>query len=691
MTIHSKAAGIKLLLLDVDGVLTDGTVIVQSDGSESKPFAIRDGIALVWAQRVGLKVGILSARNSPTTTHRAAQLGITLIYQGVSSKADAYERILTDERLTDDEVAYMGDDIVDLAVLARVGLSTAPADAVAEVRARVALGQHLGRRTRRGAGNGRNGPPRPEPVGRHRRLVCDGGTAQMSSYAPLLAALVALLAGLTIGKAWERYKLRGGKWIDRRRARESPHYILGLNFLVSNQIDLAIEELSRAASLDADALEVHMILGNLYREKGQVGKAITVHQSLLQRAKLTRLEHAYVLLCLGLDYKRGGFVDRALEAFNEVMRLDPKNEYALLNLQKLHEEQHQWSEAYDTRQRLTKLTAIDSRPQSQSILAFLENEIGLEAMRRKDYAEAARRFQGAIDIDARAVPAYLNLGDVRVAEGKDKEAAGIWEELVHLAPDRAYLAFDRLEALAVRTGNPERFTRLCRRLIDENPQDWRGRLALSRHFAAKRPDPRSARLPVRGVEAESARAQHPPGDLAGARPAAPSGRARQPLRRADPACGVLPRSARLRPLPLPQHRAALAVSALPRLEHVCRRAHRAGAGHDGSGGLRTIGITDERITGTFTVDVHGDDHGASTFCVLRSTFCVRRSTRSARSVDSRVQRTENGRTDERRTRTQNAERRTENDVDSPLRAIPECSERSRQPAFRCRRTSRWCR
>ena len=113
------------------------------------------------------------------------------------------------------------------------------------------------------------------------------GSAGMSEYAPLLAALVALLVGLAIGKAWERYKLRDGKWIDRRRARQSPHYILGLNFLVANQIDLAIEELSRAASLDADALEVHMILGNLYREKGQVGKAITVHQSLLQRPKLS--------------------------------------------------------------------------------------------------------------------------------------------------------------------------------------------------------------------------------------------------------------------------------------------------------------------------------------------------------------------------------------------------------------------
>jgi lipopolysaccharide assembly protein B len=306
----------------------------------------------------------------------------------------------------------------------------------------------------------------------------------MSSYAPLLAALIALLAGLTIGKAWERYKLLDGKWIDRRRARESPHYILGLNFLVANQIDLAIEELSRAASLDADALEVHMILGNLYREKGQVGKAITVHQNLLQRPGLSRLELAYVLLCLGLDYKRGGFVERAHEAFTEVLRLDAKNEYALVNLQKLQEEQHQWMEAYDTRQRLAALADGNRRPQNQAIMAFLENEIGLEALRRREYAEAVRRFRAAIDLDPRAVPAYLNLGDVRVAEGNEREAAAIWEKVVDVAPDRAYLAFDRLEAMAVRTGSPERFTRLCRRLIDDNPQDWRARLALSRHLAA---------------------------------------------------------------------------------------------------------------------------------------------------------------------------------------------------------------
>ena len=137
MSLQSKAAATRLILFDVDGVLTDGRVIVHADGSESKSFAIRDGIAVVWAQRSNVKVGLLSARHSPTTPYRAAQLGITLIHQGVSSKIEAYERILDAEHLTDENVAYMADDIVDLGVLSRVGFACAPADAVPEVRSRV--------------------------------------------------------------------------------------------------------------------------------------------------------------------------------------------------------------------------------------------------------------------------------------------------------------------------------------------------------------------------------------------------------------------------------------------------------------------------------------------------------------------------------------------------------------------------
>jgi 3-deoxy-D-manno-octulosonate 8-phosphate phosphatase (KDO 8-P phosphatase) len=137
LNLSEKATRVKLILLDVDGVLTDGGVVIYGNGSESKRFFIRDGIALVWAQRAGLKVGLLSARHSDTTTQRAAQLGITLIHQGVTNKGDAYEQLVGDMTLTNEQVAYMGDDIVDLAVLKRVGLSAAPGDAVPEVRSSV--------------------------------------------------------------------------------------------------------------------------------------------------------------------------------------------------------------------------------------------------------------------------------------------------------------------------------------------------------------------------------------------------------------------------------------------------------------------------------------------------------------------------------------------------------------------------
>ena len=305
----------------------------------------------------------------------------------------------------------------------------------------------------------------------------------------LLVGLLALLAGLAVGKAWERYKLQDGVWTDRRRARESPHYMLGLNFLVANQIDQAIDELSKAARGAGDPLEIHLILGNLYREKGQVGRAIQEHQNLLQRPNLRKLEHANVLLCLGLDYRSGGFVDRAIEAFKEVLKLDPQNRYALSNLEKLYEDQHQWDDAYATRERLAALsTAAEGGPDAprhNEVLAFLENEFGQAALKRGDHREAARRFQAANERDPRNAPAHLSLGDVRFKEGDVAGAVEAWERLISASPERAYLAFPRLEQAYARLDAPGRFPALCARLIAANPQDWRARLALARHHGAQ--------------------------------------------------------------------------------------------------------------------------------------------------------------------------------------------------------------
>jgi len=135
--IDAQASRIKLILFDVDGVLTDGKILLHPDGTESKQFDIKDGTGIVLAQRVGLIVGFLSARMSTPTAQRAAQLGVTLLHQGVASKLETYEQIVDELLLEDEQVAYMGDDVVDLPVLRRAGLSAAPADAVADVRSRV--------------------------------------------------------------------------------------------------------------------------------------------------------------------------------------------------------------------------------------------------------------------------------------------------------------------------------------------------------------------------------------------------------------------------------------------------------------------------------------------------------------------------------------------------------------------------
>ncbi len=133
---------LRLLLSDVDGVLTDGSVFVSSDGREGKAFHIRDGLGVVLARRAGLRVGLLSGRFSEATARRAAELAIDVVVQGASNKAAALADILAREGLEPSQVAYIGDDLNDLQVMSAVGLTAAPADAAREVLEQAQLVTH---------------------------------------------------------------------------------------------------------------------------------------------------------------------------------------------------------------------------------------------------------------------------------------------------------------------------------------------------------------------------------------------------------------------------------------------------------------------------------------------------------------------------------------------------------------------
>ncbi len=130
-----KASGIKLLLLDVDGVLTDGTIVYTHSGTEMKAFSTKDGFGIRILQETGVAVGVITARSSEAVRRRAEDLKLAHVYQGIRNKIEVFEEILAKEQLTPAQVAYMGDDWLDLPLLIRVGLAAAPADAVAEVRA----------------------------------------------------------------------------------------------------------------------------------------------------------------------------------------------------------------------------------------------------------------------------------------------------------------------------------------------------------------------------------------------------------------------------------------------------------------------------------------------------------------------------------------------------------------------------
>jgi len=134
-----RLAAIELLVLDVDGVLTDGSIIIDDHGVESKHFHVRDGAAIALWNKLGKRTAILSGRSARCVDRRAAELAISPVVQGSAAKGDALRAMLADLGIDPARVAFVGDDLADLPAMEIAGLSACPADAAAEVRAYVDL------------------------------------------------------------------------------------------------------------------------------------------------------------------------------------------------------------------------------------------------------------------------------------------------------------------------------------------------------------------------------------------------------------------------------------------------------------------------------------------------------------------------------------------------------------------------
>ncbi|HIJ87251.1 MAG TPA: phenylphosphate carboxylase subunit delta [Desulfuromonadales bacterium] len=129
-----RLSDIRLLLLDVDGVMTDGSIIYDGNGLETKKFNVKDGHGIKMLQRHGIEVGIITGRTSLVVDIRARELGIELVYQGALQKLESYINVKLRTGFTDSQIAYMGDDVIDVPVMRRVIFAAAPADGLLEAR-----------------------------------------------------------------------------------------------------------------------------------------------------------------------------------------------------------------------------------------------------------------------------------------------------------------------------------------------------------------------------------------------------------------------------------------------------------------------------------------------------------------------------------------------------------------------------
>ena len=157
--IQNKAAAIRLVIFDVDGVLTDGSLFIGDDGQEYKAFNSKDGHGMVMLQTAGVAIAIITGRTSEVVRIRMESLGIEQVYQGKRDKLPAYEEIKARTGLGDHQIAYVGDDVVDLPVMTRAGLAIAVQDAHALTK------QHAHWVTASGGGRGRS-----RGRARHRRI-----------------------------------------------------------------------------------------------------------------------------------------------------------------------------------------------------------------------------------------------------------------------------------------------------------------------------------------------------------------------------------------------------------------------------------------------------------------------------------------------------------------------------------------
>jgi len=253
-----------------------------------------------------------------------------------------------------------------------------------------------------------------------------------------LTILISLILGGLVGRF---LSYRKEKRIRFLRRESDKAFFKGIQYILSNDHDQAIEEFTKSVQINSDTIETYVALGNLYRSKGDIDRAIRIRQSIILRPNIDETLKLRALIDLGLDYRKGGFMNRALEALNQALQKEPANLEALDGEEKIYEDMRDWENAYGTRQKIARV----SKGNHKHILAHYQAELGKASQEKGDLVKAKSCFQKALSIDDKCLDAHLHLGDLYFQKQDYKKAVSAWRKVVRMAPQFSFLAYRRLE------------------------------------------------------------------------------------------------------------------------------------------------------------------------------------------------------------------------------------------------------
>ncbi len=233
-------------------------------------------------------------------------------------------------------------------------------------------------------------------------------------------------------------------------------YMKSVNYIIEDDTDKAIMELTKTVKMEPDLIDIYISIGNLFRKKGEINRALMIHRSLLTKSRLSKEKKLELNITIGVDYRKAGLYDRAKKHFKTALSIDPKNMQARKLLYEVYEDSRDWENALEWHKRFS--SNDDER------LAHIYAELGKEKLKENDLVKAKKNLEKALKINKQCVDALIHLGDVCMLLGEVDKAYKHWERACILAPEFANIALNRMQDV-------ERLKKTIKKLLVAMPKD----------------------------------------------------------------------------------------------------------------------------------------------------------------------------------------------------------------------------